>query len=80
MESFLFVGVHVCGSWEPNIVGSKLQDNLDKYETNACIYVHWDVKFVGKGYPQEPRTLVPHGQWWFHSTCLKIRTSFCFYM
>lgn len=25
-------------------------------------------KSVGKGYQRKPQTLVPHGQWWFHST------------
>lgn len=25
-----------------------------------------DLKFGGTGYPQKPRTSVPHEQWWFH--------------
>lgn len=47
VESFIFLGVNVCGQpkipdlWGRNLVGSNFYFK-NKYETNACINVHGD--------------------------------------
>lgn len=45
--------------------------------TQTLVYMYMFVrsKFVGKGYPQKPWTLVHHKQWWLHSKSWLYRTT-----
>lgn len=52
------------GSWGRNIIGSVIGIILINIKKMLVYVCWWGCKFVGKGSPKKPQTLVPHEQWW----------------